>query len=91
MLQFMGSQRVRHDQATELTENCVSRNGSEGIYLIFRKQVKLHVRKLDGEMRKGDKTTYLGFTFGKIAQWQVHFSICEDKRKRSRCGKEDHF
>jgi hypothetical protein len=53
--------------------------------------VKLHVRKLDGEMRKGDKTTYLGFTFGKIAQWQVHFSICEDKRKRSRCGKEDHF
>ena len=49
------------------------------------------VRKLDGEMRKGDKTTHLGFAYGKIAQWQVHFSICEDKRKRNRCGKEDHF
>ena len=48
-------------------------------------------RKLYVEMRKGDKTTYLGFPFGKIAQCQVHFSIREDKRKRSWFGKEDHF
>lgn len=47
----------------------------EGIYLIFMNQVKLHGRKLDGKMSKGDKTTHVGFPFEKIAQWQVHFSM----------------
>lgn len=59
--------------------------------MIFRNQVKLHSKEVGWGNEKRDKTTYLGFPFGKIAQWQVHFFICEDKRKRSRFGKEDHF
>ena len=48
---------VTESDTTELTEHCVSRNGS-GIYLIFMNQVKLHGKEVgwENEQRGQDNT-----------------------------------
>lgn len=61
-------------------------------YVDIYESSEIKTQEVGWENEQGDKTTHVGFPFEKIAQWQVHFSTHEAKRKRSRCtGKEDHF